>query len=606
MMNKKGLSVKTLQLVLVVTGLCVVVASVLVLASDRVGNLLLAAISWWKNKPPSPAWPAKLHLLAADILVDGILLAALGWLVPPRWKSILSLAQKERFVLFGATLILVVLWVPVVLSAHSVTIGGIRYWWLGDDAMISMRYAHNLSSGHGLVWNPGERVEGYTNFLWTLYMAVVHLFPISLATTSLVISLTNIALALATVPVIVRLVRVMGGRTLAATASLACYTLNTSIMYWTTSGYETTLLSFLFLLTTYRVLRESQLDQPKLTTYLLIGIMALVRSDAIVLSGLLVLLSFLLTRNKKRVLLFSALSLLLPAAHELFRLYYYGDVLPNTAYLKTSNWDGRYITGLRYTVIFAARYALFVVFAVAGSLRSFDWSQRSLGLVLLTYAAYVTFVGGDAFSDFRFFVPVLPLLMALAFVGIQGLVVQQSRQLAFVALCLVTMPLFVLYYPSTLMPNQDEVGNLKIGLVLKENTPVASKVADTWAGSVLYFSERYGIDLLGKSDRHIAHLPTIPNANWVGHNKFDYDYSIGVLRPDCIVIPFRLPLREDEMRRVAVGDVAFQGQLYFNDLFHEHFLPHPVPVDTWRTIFVSDWSPLMQGINEWKDVEIQR
>jgi len=34
-----------------------------------------------------------------------------------------------------------------------------------DDAFISFRYAHNLVQGHGLVFNPGERVEGYTNFL---------------------------------------------------------------------------------------------------------------------------------------------------------------------------------------------------------------------------------------------------------------------------------------------------------------------------------------------------------------------------------------------------------------------------------------------------------
>jgi len=432
------------------------------------------------------------------------------------------------------------------------------------------------------------------------------MFQISTAKTSRVISLTNIAIAIATVPVIIRLVHVMGGRTLATTASLAGYTLNTSIMYWTTSGYETTLLTFLFLLTIYRVLRESQLDQPKLATYFLIGAMALVRSDAIVLSGLLYVLSLLLTRNKKRVLLFSALSFSLPLAHELFRIYYYGDILPNTAYLKTSNWDGRYITGLRYTLIFAARYVLFIVFAIIGSVRSLQWSQRYLFIVFLAYAAYVTFIGGDAFSDFRFFVPVLPLLMVLAFLGIQGLAVQQSRRLAAVALCLVTMPLFPLYYPSVLMPNQAEAGNLKIGLILKENTPVTSKVADTWAGSVFYFSERYGIDLLGKSDRHIAHLPAAPNANWPGHNKFDYDYSIGVLRPDCIVIAFRLPLREDDMRRAAVGDAAFEGQLYINDVFREHYLPHPVAVDTWRTIFVSDWSPLMKGMSEWKDVAIER
>src|SRR5262245_49795700 len=46
-----------------------------------------------------------------------------------------------------------------------------RTWFLGDDAFISFRYARNLSDGSGLVWNPDERVEGYTNFSWVLLLA---------------------------------------------------------------------------------------------------------------------------------------------------------------------------------------------------------------------------------------------------------------------------------------------------------------------------------------------------------------------------------------------------------------------------------------------------
>ena len=44
-------------------------------------------------------------------------------------------------------------------------------WFLCDDAFISFRYARNLLKGHGLVFNPGEYVEGYSNFLWTLELA---------------------------------------------------------------------------------------------------------------------------------------------------------------------------------------------------------------------------------------------------------------------------------------------------------------------------------------------------------------------------------------------------------------------------------------------------
>ena len=40
-----------------------------------------------------------------------------------------------------------------------------------DDAYISFRYAHNFVKGKGLVFNPGDRLEGFTNFLWTMIMA---------------------------------------------------------------------------------------------------------------------------------------------------------------------------------------------------------------------------------------------------------------------------------------------------------------------------------------------------------------------------------------------------------------------------------------------------
>lgn len=44
--------------------------------------------------------------------------------------------------------------------------------WFIDDAFITMRYGHNLASGHGMVFNLGERVEGYTDFTWVLLAAL--------------------------------------------------------------------------------------------------------------------------------------------------------------------------------------------------------------------------------------------------------------------------------------------------------------------------------------------------------------------------------------------------------------------------------------------------
>ena len=42
-----------------------------------------------------------------------------------------------------------------------------------DDAYISFRYVQNFVDGNGLVFNIGERVEGYTNLLWVLILSLV-------------------------------------------------------------------------------------------------------------------------------------------------------------------------------------------------------------------------------------------------------------------------------------------------------------------------------------------------------------------------------------------------------------------------------------------------
>ena len=76
-----------------------------------------------------------------------------------RWSGWLFVAVAIYFIIYSAQYI----W------RTSFEIGSERYFSLFDDAMISMRYAHNLAHGFGLVWNPGEApVEGYTNLLWTI------------------------------------------------------------------------------------------------------------------------------------------------------------------------------------------------------------------------------------------------------------------------------------------------------------------------------------------------------------------------------------------------------------------------------------------------------
>jgi hypothetical protein len=53
----------------------------------------------------------------------------------------------------------------LLIVAFAFTHGALFWGFTVEDAYISFRYARNFVQGHGLVFNPGERVEGYTNFL---------------------------------------------------------------------------------------------------------------------------------------------------------------------------------------------------------------------------------------------------------------------------------------------------------------------------------------------------------------------------------------------------------------------------------------------------------
>jgi len=194
-----------------------------------------------------------------------------------------------------------------------------------DDAMISMRYARNLADGYGLVWNPGgEAVEGYTNPLWTVFMAGVHLLPIPERLVSLPVMILGALLLLAITLMSFQLAGIWGA------VLLACYF---PLVFWTLRGMETGPVVFLLLLS---VVAANEQKHPFLLGIL--GALAyLTRVDSLLPWTAILLFSVRQTEPGGRTKpLYAAVLLVLVTVlvHTVWRLWFYSDWLPNTYYLK--------------------------------------------------------------------------------------------------------------------------------------------------------------------------------------------------------------------------------------------------------------------------------
>jgi arabinofuranosyltransferase len=183
-----------------------------------------------------------------------------------------------------------VIWASLFIYQSSfVGIDGERYFCLIDDAMISMRYAWNFSHGFGLVWNPGEYVEGYTNPLMTLLMALPMLVfdkvdaVLAVQVLGIVFMLVNAYLIMLIADQLVR-GQEQRYRRLFVVLAFLCALSYYPLVYWSLMGMETGLVAVLVSLSVLSALRYAR-DQRVAQGVLLsvsLGLAFLTRPDALI------------------------------------------------------------------------------------------------------------------------------------------------------------------------------------------------------------------------------------------------------------------------------------------------------------------------------------
>jgi hypothetical protein len=332
------------------------------------------------------------------------------------------------------------------IARSAFTVNGRTYFSLFDDAMISMRYARNLAHGAGLAWNAGQQpVEGYTNFLWTVWMAVVHLTGVSDAKAALPVMISGAAILVANLFVVRAIAETVAprrrGAALVAMAATAAYY---PLAYWTLRGMEVGLIALVCSGMAFYALRlEREFDGrtlAKLAALAAVGV--LTRDDVIVPCTVVSAFVVIRCSEHRRAALAALGGSLIAAigAHEAFRLVYYGAALPNTYELKLGGIPlGPRLARGGNVLAAVTVHALIAPLAIAAAglavrVRRVPAGMWLLASMVVADAAYSVYVGGDAWEFLamtnRFVTPVVPLLFVLAATGFARIRVARSRRAA--------------------------------------------------------------------------------------------------------------------------------------------------------------------------------
>jgi len=435
-----------------------------------------------------------------------------------------------------------------------------RYFFLGDDAYISFRYAANLAAGNGLVWNPGEYVEGYTNFLWVLILAAGITLGVSPETLSCVLGIASGA------AVLVILGRFSASRLGAlhplVWLPLFTLTLSRSFAAWSTGGLATQFFSMLVLLAQLQFLRErrNRTSTPWASS-VLFALATLTRPEAglfAAVAGSFFAWRVVRGRDQASDLVFWMLPFItLVGAHMLWRFDYYGAWLPNTFHAKVNGfWPEQ---ARHYFGIFQADYKVgyYLPLILLGLVRTRGFAHLFFIVSIFVYCTYLYAIGGGRF-EFRFLVVILPTLYWLISEGLRSLMeAPGGSRTSFIALgsaaaaaLLITTHLGSIspaarldrHHIESVQRTRDYAADrARQGLILRSYIeagvlPSNLMICVGGAGALPYYTGWPTLDFRGLNDPHIANEP-LSERGAIAHEHYaeaDYMRERGVVVFDAL------------------------------------------------------------------------
>ena len=420
-----------------------------------------------------------------------------------------------------------VTWLAAAVGVALVVAQALWFHHLVDDSFITFRYARNWVDGHGVVFNPGERVEGYTSFLWVVTSAGALLVGVSPLAAARVLGVAGAAACVVAAFVMAR-------RLAPRSAWLAplLVGLHSGLGLWAWAGMETTFFAGLVALAfALHLAEDGRLTRP-LEGVLWLAV-CLTRPEGGLLFAV-ALVSALAARPggavaRVRLLLVPlAIAAVGVLAHLVWRRVYYGAWLPNTFHAKTGATTAQLARGARYLGDFVLHSGGLLALLPVLAWRA-DWRWRTLAAGAGALALFAVLVGGDNMLAHRFLVPTVPLLAALAATALGELLGSlRARVVAVAALALLLCRVGDRDLGRDVARwNASARDWIQIGHWLRGHEPPGTLIALGAVGAVPYYSRLPTIDLFGLTDAHIAARDVASiGSGFAGHEKGDNAYVL--------------------------------------------------------------------------------